>query len=134
MDTGNKLVCPGDFANRFKGAYYKAIAGTIQAFYDLGCLPHDAKLTHVDDGVGLEQTTSVNTRTKFHIQLFKLTLQAYATRPNGSVGRVEGCYTYRRPCQILMKYNDFVGFFVLFKHVKTKDILCHSELKRNFSN
>ena len=61
MYTGKKFVCPGDFADRFKGAGYKAITETLEAFYDIGCWLHDAKLTHVDDGAGLEQTSSVNT-------------------------------------------------------------------------
>ena len=54
-------------AIRFNGAgcKHEAIAETLQAFYDLGCLLYDAKLSHVDDGNGLEQTSSVNRGTKF---------------------------------------------------------------------
>ncbi|KAL9958614.1 hypothetical protein ACROYT_G035654 [Oculina patagonica] len=63
--TGKKLVCPADYADRFKGAGYKTIAETSQAFYDLGCLPDDVNLTRMNDGDGLEQTF-VSRRTKFH--------------------------------------------------------------------
>ena len=56
-----------------------------------------------------------------HIQLFQLTLSEQSLKPtrrDRMVVRVEveGCCMYR----ILMKYNDFVGFFFLFRHVKTK--------------
>lgn len=44
-DTGRKLVCSADFADKFKEAGYKANTETLKAFYDLGCLPHDAELT-----------------------------------------------------------------------------------------
>ena len=64
-DTGKKLVCPADYADRFRGAGYKTIAETLQAFYDLGCLPDDVNLTRMNDGDGLEQTF-VSRRAKFH--------------------------------------------------------------------
>ena len=38
-----------DSADIFKGACYKVVFETLQAFYDLGSLPHD----HVNDGNGL---------------------------------------------------------------------------------
>ena len=57
-DTGKKLLCPADYADRFKGAAsYKSIAKTLQAFHDLGCLLDNVKLARTDYGDGLEQTS-----------------------------------------------------------------------------
>ena len=49
-----------------KEPVHKAITETLLIIYDRGCLPRDAELTHVADGYGLEQKSSVNTRAKFH--------------------------------------------------------------------
>ena len=64
-DTGKKLVCPANCADRFKGAGYKTIAEALQSFNDIDCLPEDVLLTRMDDGDGLEQTL-VSRRAKFH--------------------------------------------------------------------
>ena len=58
---------------------------------------------------------------KKKIQLFQLTLSDQSLKPTRQDRmavwvEVDGCCT----CRILMKYNDFVSFFFLFRHVKTK--------------
>ena len=55
-DTVKKLARPVDYAARFKGAGYKTITEALQTFNDLGCLPEDVTLTHMDDCDGLEPT------------------------------------------------------------------------------
>ena len=72
LDQSEASICAqrahfttADYADRFRGAGYKTIAETLQAFYDLGCLLDDVNLTRMNDGDGLEQTF-VSRRAKFH--------------------------------------------------------------------
>ena len=90
--------------NRFQGkdiALAPILDVNFSKYYEL-LLPHGALLL-------------------LHLQLFQLTLSDQSFKPMRQDrmvvwGEVEGCCT----CQILMKYNGFVVFFFLFRHVNTK--------------
>ena len=64
-DTSEKLQCPTEFTERFRGDGYATIAENLKSFNDLGCLPVNIKLTRLDDGDGIQQAL-LQRKAKFH--------------------------------------------------------------------
>ena len=64
-DTSEKLQCPAEFTERFRGVGYATIAENLKTFNDLGCLPVNMKLTRLDYGDGIQQTL-LQRKAKFH--------------------------------------------------------------------
>ena len=64
-DTSEKLQCPAEFTERFRGVGYVTIAENLESFNDLGCLAVNIKLTHLDDGNGIQQPL-LQRKAKFH--------------------------------------------------------------------
>ena len=54
--TSEALQCPADTKHSDVGAGYKTLAGNLEKFYKLGCMPTDLSLPQIDEGNGIEGT------------------------------------------------------------------------------
>ena len=58
--TSEALQCPADTKCSDVGASYKTLAGNIEKFAKLGCMPTDLCLSRLDEGKGIEGTFVAN--------------------------------------------------------------------------
>ena len=54
--TSEALQFPADTKRSDVGAGYKNLAGNLEKFYKLGCMPTDLSLSQLDEGNGIEGT------------------------------------------------------------------------------
>ena len=61
-DSDNELICAANSKRHDAGAGYRYVSAKLWQFHELGALPFDLDIKHLDDGDGIENTL---TGTKF---------------------------------------------------------------------
>ena len=69
--TSEALQCPAGTKRSDVGAGYKTLAGNIEKFSELGCMPTNLCLSRLDEGNGIEGTFLVN-KARWHKSCFAL--------------------------------------------------------------
>ena len=69
--TSEALQCPADAKRSDVGAGYKTLAGNIEKFSKLGCMPTDLCLSRLDEGNGIEGTFLAN-KARWHKSCYAL--------------------------------------------------------------
>ena len=69
--TSEALQCPADTKRSDVGAGYKTLAGNIEKFSKLGCMPRDLSLSRLDEGNGIEGTFLAN-KARWHKSCYAL--------------------------------------------------------------
>lgn len=69
--TSEALQCPADTKRSDVGAGYKTLAGNIEKFSKLGCMPTDLCLSRLDEGNGIEGTFLAN-KARWHKSCYAL--------------------------------------------------------------
>lgn len=69
--TSEALQCPADTKRSDVGAGYKTLAGNIEKFSKLGCMPRDLCLSRLDEGNGIEGIFLAN-KARWHKSCYAL--------------------------------------------------------------
>ena len=69
--TSEALQCPADTKRSDVGAGYKTLAGNIEKFSKLGCMPTNLCLSRLNEGNGIEETFLVN-KARWHKSCYAL--------------------------------------------------------------